>query len=355
MAEWMLYGANGYSGELIAREARKRGMSPILAGRNAGAVNALGQELGCATRIFALTDPATIQRHLTDVRLVLLCAGPFSTTSHVMLDACKRTATTYLDITGEIAVLEAIFQQAPALVQAGVVAIPGVGFDVVPTDCLAALLKRELPDATRLRLLFASKKGHVSRGTMLTSIEGVNEPTKMRKDGQIINAAPLVARLPFEDRSAPALRLSWGDVSTAFYSTGIPTIETYIGTPALIKRLRQTTRLRRALGLGPIQALVKAYYGRALRGPTETERADDETIVWGEVSNEEGRKVALKLRTPAAYSLTVDSAVTAVARVLAGDLAPGVYTPSLAFGPEFTLGLRGVTGPFAATVSADGV
>ncbi|MGH2486981.1 MAG: saccharopine dehydrogenase family protein [Ktedonobacterales bacterium] len=355
MAEWMLYGANGYSGALIAREAKQRGMSPILAGRDARAINALGQELGCATRVFALTDPATIQQHLTDVRLVLLCAGPFANTSQPMLDACKRAATAYLDITGEIAVLESIFQQAPALRQAGVVAIPGVGFDVVPTDCLAALLKRELPDATRLRLLFAPRKGHISRGTMLTSLEGVKEPTKMRKDGQIINATATLVQLPFADQPAPALRLSWGDVSTAFYSTGIPTIETYIGTPALIKRFQQTTRLRRLLSLGPILALVKAYYGRALSGPTESERAEDETIVWGEVSINERRKVALKLRTPAAYSLTVDSALTAVARVIEGDLAPGVYTPSLAFGPEFVLGLRGVEGPLVAAVSADGV
>lgn len=352
MAEWMLYGANGYSGRLIAREAKKRGMSPILAGRNARAISKLGEDLSCSTRVFALSDPATIQRQLMGVRLVLVCAGPFSATSQPVLEACKRTQTQYLDITGEIAVLESIFQQASALTQAGVVAVPGVGFDVVPTDCLAGMLKRALPDATRLRLVFASKKGHVSRGTMLTSLEVAGEPIKMRRNGQIIDVESALVTLPFGDQPAPALRLSWGDVSTAYCSTGIPTIETYIGTPDVIRQLQQLTRLGRVLRWGPAKALLKAYYGRTLSGPTERQRADDETIVWGEVSNGAGHQVAMKLRTPAAYSLTVDSAVTAVSRLLETDLAPGAYTPSQAFGPDFVLNLHGVEGPLPAAVSA---
>ncbi|MFI5273132.1 MAG: saccharopine dehydrogenase family protein [Ktedonobacterales bacterium] len=352
MAEWMLYGANGYTGALIAREATKRGMPPVLAGRNAQVVNQLGKELGCATRSFSLTDPEAIVQHLHGVRLVLLCAGPFSATSQPMLEACKRAATHYLDITGEIPVLESLFRQAPSLAQAGIVALPGVGFDVVPTDCLAAMLKRELPDATSLRLVFASEQGLVSRGTMLTSLESVGEPTKMRKDGKIIDVAGVSVMLPFGDRPAPALRLSWGDVSTAYYSTGIPTIETFIGTPALVKRLQQITRWERVLAWGPMRSVAKGFYGRTLTGPTEAQRAQDDTIVWGEVSNRAGRKVAMKLRTPAAYSLTVDAAVTAVARMLDGNLEPGAYTPSLAFGPEFVLGLRGVEGPLVASASA---
>lgn len=352
MAAWMLYGANGYTGELVAREAKQRGMQPILAGRNAHAINALGQELGFETRVFRLTDPASIQHHLTGMRLVLLCAGPFTTTSPAMLEACMRTGAHYLDITGEIAVLESIFRQAPSLKQSGVVAIPAVGFDVVPTDCLAAMLKRELPDATHLRLLFSAAKAHVSRGTMLTSIESASEPPKMRKDGQITDVAPTMVMLPFDDRPAPALLLSWGDISTAYYSTGIPTIQTYLGTPALIKRLRQITRWGRMLGWAPLQAVVKGFYGRTLKGPTAAQRAGDQTIVWGEVSNAAGRKVAMKLRTPAAYSLTVDAAVTAVSRLLESDLPPGAYTPSLAFGSDFVLGLRGVTGPLSASTSA---
>lgn len=351
MAEWMLYGANGYSGELIAREAKKRGMSPILAGRNTQAIEELGQELGCATRVFDLTDPATVQRQLTGVRLILLCAGPFSTTSQAVLEACKRTAIHYLDITGETAVLESIFQQSSTLAQVGVIAVPGVGFDVVPTDCLAALLKRELPDATRLRLGFASTKGLISRGTMLTLIEGAGEPVKMRKDGQIADAISRTVSLPFDDRPAQALPITWGDISTAYYSTGIPTIETYIGTPISIKQLQQLARLRRLLSWRPLRALAKGYYGRTLRGPTEAQRAGDETVVWGEVCNSAGRTVALKLRTPAAYSLMVDSAVTAVSRLLEHDLAPGAYTPSMAFGPDFVLSLHGVEGPLPAMAS----
>lgn len=349
MAVWMIYGSNGYTGELIAREARQRGMEPILAGRNRQAIAKLGQELGCATRVFGLNDPAAIRQQLAGVSLVLLCAGPFSATSQPMLAACMQTKTHYLDITGEIDVFEAIFRQAPTLVQSEIVAIPGVGFDIVPTDCLAALLKREMPDATSLRLVFAMRHGQVSRGTMLTSIEGIGAATKIRKDGQIVEvtaAGPVI--LPFGDQPAPALPISWGDVSTAFYSTGIPNIATYIGTPGSVKQLQQYAGMRRLLGLGPVRALLKSFIGRTMTGPTAAQRAADETLVWGEVSNDAGRRVAMRLHTPEGYTFTIDSAVTAVSRVLEGTLAPGAYTPSLAFGPEFVLGLQGVRGPESA-------
>ena len=67
--EWLIYGANGYTGELIAREARKRGMTPILAGRSQESVASLAGELGLARLVLlprALIDlsisirPATV-------------------------------------------------------------------------------------------------------------------------------------------------------------------------------------------------------------------------------------------------------------------------------------------------------
>jgi len=345
MPKWMIYGANGYMGELIAREAKARGLQPILAGRNARALSRLGQELGCETRIFDLSDPAVIVQQLTEVAAVLHCAGPFSVTSGPLLDACLRTGTHYLDTMGEIAVSEAIFCRAEELKQAKIIALTGVGFDVVPTDCLAALLKCQLPDAIHLRLAFASKYGRMSRGTMKTLIEVIAQGYQMRQDGHIIEVAPKLAQIPFGDQVLPALRISWGDVSTAYYSTGIPTIEIYVGGSKLVKQLQQLYRLRRLIGIGPVQALLKGIITRTMTGPTEAERAGDEFLLWGEVTNAAGQQVMLKLRTPEGYNVTMDAAVTAVVTLLERGLPPGAYTPSLAFGPEFVLGLRGVVGP----------
>ena len=107
--KWMVYGANGYTGRLVAAEAVQRGLKPILAGRNAEEISALGNSLGLETRIFDLE--ADVASQLDDLRLVLHCAGPFSRTSMPMLDACLARGVHYLDITGEIDVFENAWRQ----------------------------------------------------------------------------------------------------------------------------------------------------------------------------------------------------------------------------------------------------
>src|SRR4051794_8227576 len=125
MPGWMIYGANGYTGELIAREAVRRGHRPILAGRHAGKIEPLANELGCEARVFGLGEP-----QLDDIELVLHCAGPFVHTAMPMVRACLTTGAHYLDITGELGVFEQIFARDGEAKRANVTLLPGVGFDV---------------------------------------------------------------------------------------------------------------------------------------------------------------------------------------------------------------------------------
>ena len=164
----LLYGANGYTGELIAREARARDLQPILAGRNTLAIERLAKELGCEFRSFALEDEACVARGLEGVSLVLHCAGPFSSTARPMIAACLRARAHYLDITGEIEVFEWAHDLDAKARAAGILLCPGAGFDVVPSDCLAAQLKRAMPDATHLALGFDSRSTP-SRGSTDTA------------------------------------------------------------------------------------------------------------------------------------------------------------------------------------------
>src|ERR1700682_2360478 len=144
MSNWLIYGANGYTGKLIAREAFRRGHRPLLAGRSAGRIAPLARELGCESRTFALDRAGDA---LDGIGLVLHCAGPFIRTSAQMIEACLRSGSHYLDITGEIPVFESIMKRNADAIARGVTLLPGVGFDVVPTDCLAAMLARRLSDA----------------------------------------------------------------------------------------------------------------------------------------------------------------------------------------------------------------
>ena len=342
---WMIYGANGYTGELAAREAVRRGLKPVLAGRTAEALEKLGSELDLPVRVFGLDDADKLKAGLDGIDLVLHCAGPFSATCAPMLEACLATGAHYLDITGEIGVFEHCHQQDARAKAAGIVVLPGSGFDVVPTDCLAAQLKRELPEARSLVLAFEAGGGP-SPGTAKTSVEGLGKGGRARIDGRV-QRVPLAWKARYFERDGEqrlAMTIPWGDVYTAHVSTGIPDIEVYMAVPpATVKRLRRLRLLGPLLGLGPVQALLKRQVEKRVRGPSEKTRGKTGCVVWGEATDADGRVLRRRLRTPNGYELTVTAALGIVQRLLEGERpAGGYYTPSLLMGPDYVLGLPGV-------------
>ncbi|MES2855069.1 MAG: saccharopine dehydrogenase NADP-binding domain-containing protein [Bdellovibrionota bacterium] len=344
MKNWMIYGANGYTASLIAREAKAKGLKPILAGRNREACEALAKELELPVRIFNCSKSTEMVEHLKDVSLVLHCAGPFSKTSRPMIDACLQTKTSYLDITGEISVFEDIHQRNEEIRAAGIVAMPGVGFDVVPTDCLALMLKEKMPDAVKLSLGFKSP-GTLSPGTAKTMIEGLGESGAVRKNGVIIEVPPAygVRKIRFDRSQRPAMTIPWGDVSTAFYSTGIPDIAVYMAaSESAIRFTKLSGKLKSILATGIVQSLLKKLAGKFVVGPGLEMRSSRQTIVWGEVENAKGDKYELRLTTPESYQLTVYTALNAAERVLNGGISAGATTPSQAFGSSFILTFPGV-------------
>lgn len=335
--QWMLYGANGYSGELIAREAAGRGMRPILAGRNAERIEALARELSLDHRIFDLTLPEQVASSLEDVDLVLHCAGPFSATSAPMIEGCLRSGAHYLDITGEISVFEHAHSLGAEAEQADVVICPGVGFDVVPTDCIAVTLKNAMPDATHLALAFESSSG-MSPGTTKTAIEGLRAGGAVRRDGEIV-AVPQafkVRQIDCGNGEKQAMTIPWGDVSTAFHSTGIPDIEVYTTVPSgALRVVKGANRLgwlwRRPRVIDGLQRLA----GRFVEGPDANARADLQTFVWGEVRNAAGETKTARVRTANGYVVTIDAPLAIVERLLAEPPAGGTYTPAVLMGTDF--------------------
>jgi short subunit dehydrogenase-like uncharacterized protein len=336
-AQWMIYGANGYTGKLIASEAMRRGLAPILAGRNRDQIETLATGLGLPSRVVGLDDPDALCTALADVDAVLHAAGPFVRTSRPMVEACLSTSTHYLDITGEIAVFEALHRIGDKARAAGVVLLPGVGFDVVPTDCLAAKLAAALPDATRLELAFTSDRGSWSRGTLKTMIEGMPYSGAVRRDGRI-EGVPLAydaRKIPFSCGERWAVTIPWGDVSTAFHTTGIPNIRVYAGMPpGAIKRMRLVRPVLPVMGLTPLKRAAQWWVGKTVTGPDEETRASARTFVWGEVRDDAGATICGTVETPEAYYLTAVAAVECASRVLAGRVEAGTWTPGRAFGPE---------------------
>lgn len=333
---WMVYGANGYTGELIAEVAQRRGLSPILAGRRAEAVEPLADRLGMPHRVFSLDDPADLAKQFADVSAVLLAAGPFSSTSKPVVDACIASNTHYLDITGEIAVFEACHARDAEAKAANVVLMPGVGFDVVPSDCLALALSQALPSATSLELAFTGD-GTPSKGTAKTMLENIGAGGAIRKDG-VITPVPTVWReqeIPFRDRRRLCVTIPWGDVSTAFYSTGIPNIVVYTHMPDNVVRFTRAARpLLPVLNWKPIQQLLAKQIEKRVKGSDEQTRSRGRSQLWGRVTDDAGNSVEGTLVTLEGYRLTAEASVESTMRLLEGTLS-GALTPSMAFGSRF--------------------
>jgi short subunit dehydrogenase-like uncharacterized protein len=340
----LIYGANGYAGEAAARLAVAQGLTPVLAARDGAKLEPLARELGLEARVATLDDPAALDAALRGAALVLHCAGPYKFTSRQMADACLRAGAHYLDLTGEIPVFEALAARDAEAKARGVMLMPAVGFDVVPTDCLALHLKQRLPSATRLTLAFqVVGPAGLPPGTQRTAIELISFGDRVRRAGKLVVPEPGEKLLSVDFGQGPVqtARLTWGDVFTAYHSTGIADIEVYVALPPAVRgQMRIMKSMRWLFGWGPVRALLL----RTVRpGPSAAARAATVTHVWGEVSDAQGRRAAARLHGPEAGLVwTTRAALAVVKKVLAGQVAPGYQTPAKVYGADLVLECEGV-------------
>jgi short subunit dehydrogenase-like uncharacterized protein len=343
--KWMIYGANGYTGKLIAKQANRLGLKPILAGRNRESIEALATETGFDYVVFELEDTPALASALEGMSLVLHCAGPFSATSQPMIEACLSSACHYLDITGEISVFSNAQRLSEEAMHADIVLMPGVGFDVVPSDCLAASLVNALPSAITLKLAFEAG-GQMSPGTAKTSIEGLAGGGCVRKGGKLkwVPLAWKTREIPFKHGKRLAVSIPWGDVFTAYISTGVPDIEVYMSAPpSAILRMKRLRMVKPLLSMQWVQNMMKRRIERSVTGPEKGARQNTQMQLWGEVSSADGRTVSATMTTPDGYDVTASASLAIVSYLLDNDVEGGFYTPSLLMGADFVTTLPGVS------------
>ena len=340
-ADLVIYGAYGYTGSLIAETAVDRGLAPILAGRNRERLTDLAQTLDCAHEVVALDESQALDALLDDATAVLHCAGPFIDTAQPMLDACLRTGTHYLDITGEIPVLASLAAQSERAVEAKITVLPAVAHDVVPTDCLAAHLSERLPEATSLALAFEASGG-LSPGTAHSLVEHIDGGGAVRRDGAIERVAPAhetgTVDFGWDAGERTVAAIPWGDVVTAYYTTGIPNVSVSLSMPpSTIRWYRLAGKLGPILGTAPAQRLLHWLVDRRVEGPDERERATTETYVHGVARAPDGDRVEARLRCPNTYETSRLTAVEIAERTLDDPPAAGFRTPAGVYGPDLIL------------------
>jgi short subunit dehydrogenase-like uncharacterized protein len=339
----LIYGANGYTGELITRFAVERGLKPTIAGRNENAIREIAEKHRLEYRIFSLAEKEKLDAVLSEVKMVLHCAGPFSITSRPMVEACIRNKKHYTDITGEISVFESCVALDKKAQNTGIMLMPGVGFDVVPSDCLARHLKDRLPTATHLTLAFYGM-GRISHGTQATMTMNVGRGGAIRKGGRItpVPAAWKTREIDFGQVKKTGVTIPWGDVATAYYSTGVPNIEVYtIVPPSAVKLMKLSRYLGWLLATAPFQKYLQSKI--PLGGPSDEERAKGKTLLWGEARDAEGNKVETRMEAPEGYTLTAIAALNIAEKILNGNFTPGYQTPAKAYGADLVLEIDGVT------------
>jgi short subunit dehydrogenase-like uncharacterized protein len=341
---FLLYGANGYTGELIARHATQYNLQPILAGRREEVLKPLAAKLNYPYKVFDVNDQPVLLAALKEVKVVINAAGPFQFTAKQIIEACLQTATHYLDINGDISVFEMIRSYDTAAKQAGIMLLPGAGFDVVPTDCTALLLKKLLPDAISLKLAFATLGGGLSHGTATTMVSKLGEGGAVRKNGKIIYD-PLGKKGMWVDFSTNGeikkifvMTIPWGDVATAYYTTGIPDIESYTGiSPKIYRLLKLQSLFNWLLRTNFIRKLIKKKIDKRAAGPTDEQRSKAMSLIWGQVTNSKREIATVRMSTPDGYTLSMYATLLITQKVLQGNFKTGYHTPASAYGEDLIM------------------
>ena len=341
----VVYGSYGYTGKLVVRECLKRGLKVLLSGRNAASLEQQASETGLPFLAVGIDDHSPLVEMLGQARVVLHCAGPFMQTARQMSAACLAAGTHYLDITGEHQVFQDLAGLNEQAVARGIVIMPGTGFDVVPTDCMAAYLKQQMPDASGLLLAFGMKPTGVSRGTAKTALRSIGSTTLMRRGGKLVSETEegRVMNIDFGPFTAPALRISWGDIVTAWHSTRIPDIEVHMAVnDRFLKRMRWTMAFRWLLKPAFVQRFLSRQIDRRPAGPDERVLQQGRSYIYGKVTSPTGQAKEAWIEAGNGYALTAEMSVIIAQKLSHGTTLSGYHTPSSAFGADLILEGSGV-------------
>lgn len=336
-AQWMLYGASGYTGELIARRAVERGHRPLLAGRRLEAIQPLASALGLECVALGLENVAALARGLAGMSLVVHCAGPFADTSAPMIDACLRAGSSYIDITGELPVFEATLRRDAEARARGVLLMSGVGFDVVPGDCLARYVADRVKGASVLELALMSDM-RPSSGTAKSALQTLLGGCFERRAGELV-AIPFASKLRrvrLIDGELQGVAFPFGDLITAYHTTGIPDINTYLAMPGWqAQLLKRTGPLGLRIVGSPVLRGAAMHAASRARGADAEGRRRGRSQFWARAACGDSFAEAW-LETPEPYDLTAAIAVRGVERILA-ERPIGASTPGRTFGADFVL------------------
>jgi short subunit dehydrogenase-like uncharacterized protein len=326
---WLIYGATGRTGTLIAEQAVARGHRPVLAGRDSDGVRRLADRLDLKWVGGTASD---VGRIVGDARLVLLAAGPFGATAPPVLRACLDAGVHYLDIANEIPVAEAVLAADAEARERGITALPAVGFGTVASDGLARHVADQVPGATRLDLAVMLETDGSSAGARASTMHALASGGRVRRDGRIVRARLGAGAqrhgTPVGDRTFVAVPTA--DLVVSAHTTGVAniTVSMPVSVPPTMAKLTMPA-------LPVLARASRVLPQRARTHQSATKTGAMESYLWASATATDGRTVQAWARTGEGYAYTARAAVLAVEATLQAEPL-GATTATNAFGPELS-------------------
>ncbi|KAL7907078.1 Saccharopine dehydrogenase domain-containing protein [Trichoderma velutinum] len=325
MANFMIYGATGYTGRLASEYSKSIGLNAVVAGRSTGSIKQLADSLGFSYRTFDANDRQAVDENLRGIRVLLNCAGPFARTAEPLMDACIRSGVHYLDVSAELISYQLAEQKNDEAKAANVMLLPGCGGSVAMLGCLAGHAIKSINKVTSIDIaLFVA--GAMSRGSAISAAEGVTAETLQRQNGQLIeHKVQDTAEFDFDDGkgSVSCFPVTLPDLLTIWKSTDSPNIKTFVHVSG------------NAFPTGDLAALPD--------GPTADERKANPYHAAVVAKGEDGAIKKAVLHTANGYEFTSVACIEAAKRVLDGKAKGGFQTPVIAFGSDFVTTILGST------------
>jgi short subunit dehydrogenase-like uncharacterized protein len=145
-----------------------------------------------------------------------------------------------------------------------------------------------------------------------------------------------VREISFGGKERLCMTIPWGDVYTAYFTTGIPNIKVFTGVNRkTLNGLLRYKKLKWAARTAVAQWMMRRIIRSKVTGPSIENRKTKLTYLWGEISNPAGQSVTLEMQTMESYQLTALTALKAAEVVLDGAVKAGFRTPAGAFGSDF--------------------
>ena len=340
-----VYGATGYTGRLVARELRRRGIELILCGRSPQKLKQRGAEFEpeVPVRVASVDDLDALRHAFADCPVVINCAGPFSRFGEPVVQAAVESATHYVDTTGEQLYMHRVFERfADAAHAADVAVIPGMGFDYVPGDLICRLAGEGHEPLRELVVAYAVQGFGATRGTMHSALEAMRGGALDYRDGdwRAAGLAPMRASFTFPDPIGrqPMVRYPSGEVVTVPRHTRTAAVTSLIAAAAFsphpaVADVVGLALPGAALALRtPLKSMIDVAIDRLPEGPSAEDRAKARFTIVALARGEDGTTGRGIVRGADMYGLTAVTAVEGATRLIGeGGGHAGVLSPASAF------------------------